>query len=75
MASTIVIVKSLEDAVQKGDGQVLKDSYDAINLSLASQSTQRVGLHALVLCAEAALKVGHHSGVACMHVAFVTACL
>jgi hypothetical protein len=58
MALQSTILRSLDDAVKAGDGQMLKDAYSAISMNLSSQTIEnRIGLETLVECAEAALKV------------------
>ena len=57
MALQSSIIRSLNDAAESGDQGILKSSFHAINMSLSSQTTHRVGLEALVICAEVSLKV------------------
>ena len=67
MALQANIIFSLNDAAASGDQGVLKTAFHAINMSLRSQATHRVGLESLVICAEVSLKVCLYLNARCPH--------
>ena len=65
MATPVAILAGLGEAVTTGNAAALAPIYSAITRNLAGQNSQRAGLEALVVCAEAALKVRRVIAPAC----------